>query len=157
MAEDRKLLARKRDADRKRASRALNGTIKRSEMTAEELAHIREKDRICKKKKRMNLTPEEKEIVKMKDRDRKQKDRTKKKEKINVNTVIRMRKHRLLQTDNKKLIARDKAKEGMRVWRKEGPVRDYFERTKKHVWAVKWRKFLSKNPKIRELEEKKKS
>ena len=156
MNEEKRILARKKDAERKRISRALKGTKKRSEMTPIELAHLREIERKSQRKKRINETSAEKERIRMQDKDKKQKDRTSKKESINIRTVIRMRKHRLLQSENKKSLARNKAKEGMRVLRREGPLRDYLERKKKHVWAVKWRKFLSQNPKIKELEERKK-
>ena len=156
MNEEKRILARKRDAERKRNSRALNGTKKRSEMTPEELAHLRDIEKKSKRKKRINETSAGKEIIRMKDKDRKQKDRTTNKESFNISTVIHMRKHRLLQSENKKSLARNKAKEGMRVLRREGPLRDYLERNKKHVWAVKWRKFLSQNPKIKELQERKK-
>ena len=78
------------------------------------------------------------------------------KERNNLNKLIFMRKQRLLQSEEEKIISRKKAREGMRIFRKEGPIREYLERNKKHVWAVKWRKVLSKNQKLKDLEDKKK-
>ena len=159
-SEDEKMQARKKDAERKRASRALQGTKKRSEMTNDELAHIRELDRKSKKIRRNNLTSQEKDVIRIKDRNAKQIKRNSltlaQKEKNKIKLLIQVRKHRLLQSERNKSIARYKAKEGMRVIRKEGPMREFTERRKKHVWAIKWRKFLSCNPIIRDLEEKKK-
>ena len=77
------------------------------------------------------------------------------KDKEKIAKLISMRKFRLVETEEKKKIEREKAKEGMKVLRREGPIRKYLYRTKRHLWTVKWRKFLSKNPKYRELEEKK--
>ena len=159
-SEEEKLQARKKDAERKRASRALKGTKKRSEMTNEELAHVRKLDRNSKKIRRNNLTMEEKDVIKIKDRKAKQMKRNSltiaQKEKNKIKLLIQVRKHRLLQSEINKSIARYKAKGGMRVIREKGPMRAFSERRKKHVWAVKWKKFLSCNPIIRELEEKKK-
>ena len=78
------------------------------------------------------------------------------KERNNLNKLIFMRKHRLLQSEEQKIISRKKAREGMRIFRKDGPIREYLERNKKHVWAVKWRKVLSQNLKLKDLEDKKK-
>ena len=147
-SEQEKLFARKKDADRKRLSRKLRPPKRRCEMTVEELSVARNLDRIRKQKNRMNLTSKEKEDAKLKDRERKKK--------LRVQSLICMRKLRLLQSEQSKSIARYKAKEGMRVRRREGPMREYMERNKKHIWAVKWRKFLSLNPKIRALDGEKK-
>ena len=65
-----------------------------------------------------------------------------------------MRKYWLVETEENKKISRKKAKEGMVVLRREGPIREYRERTKRHLWTVKWRKFLSQNPMYRELKKK---
>ena len=158
-SEDEKMQARKKDAERKRASRALQGTKKRSEMTNDELAHIRELDRKSKKIRRNNLTSQEKDVIRIKDRNAKQIKRNSltlaQKEKNKIKILIQVRTHRLLQSERNKSVARYKAKEGMRVFRKEGPMREFSERRKKHIWAVKWKKFLSLNPMIKELEEKK--
>ena len=147
-SEQEKLFARKKDADRKRLSRKLRPPKRRCEMTVEELSVARNLDRIRKQKNRMNLTSKEKEDAKLKDRERKKK--------LRVQSLICMRKLQLLQSEQSKSIARYKAKEGMRVRRREGPMREYMERNKKHIWAVKWRKFLSLNPKIRALDGEKK-
>lgn len=171
-SEDKKTLARKKDTERKRLSRLLRPPKKRSEMTNEELIRVRESDKVRKQNERMNQTSQEKENNKEKDRkrkargsqdsNRKAKQKQRKtltldeKERKNLETLIHMRKRRLLQTEEMKSLARYKAKVGMRTCRKDGPMRDYLERNKRHVWAVKWRKFLSKNPILRDLEEKKK-
>ena len=42
----------------------------------------------------------------------------------------------------------------MRVLRKEGPIKEFSERIKRHKWTVRLRKFLACNPNIRELEKK---
>ena len=147
-SDQEKLFARKKDAERKRLSRKLRPPKRRCEMTVEELSVARNLDRIRKQKNRMNLTSKEKEDAKLKDRERKKK--------LRVQSLICMRKLRLLQSEQSKSIARYKAKEGMRVRRREGPMREYMERNKKHIWAVKWRKFLSLNPKIRALDGEKK-
>ena len=163
MSDNEKALARKKDAERKRASRARKGTKKRSEMTQEELTLVRELDKKKKQKRRQKLTEEEREEIRDKDRKRKRKrkpeskkDPKEKREKGNISSLLSMRKLRLLQTEEKKSLARQKAKEGMRIYRQEGPVREYKERDKKHKWAVKWKKYLLQNPMICELEEKKK-
>ena len=153
-SEEEKLLARKKDVERKRIARAK----KKSDMTNEELAHIREADRSRQKRRRMNLSTQEKEMIKIRDRKAKQKKRNSltqvEKDKANVKLLIQIRKYRLLQSEKSKSIARYKAKLGMRVLRKEGPIMEFSERIKKHIWAVKWRKFLACNPNIRELEKK---
>ena len=156
---------------------------RRSEMTSEELAHVRQQDKERKQWARLRLNEEEKETIRVKDRERRAEARKKLKEeqkekiratdrerranargkltkkakdKEKLTKLIRMRKNRLTETEESKKIARNKAKEGMKVLRRDGPIRKYFERTKKHSWAVKWRKFLSQNPFYRELAEKKK-
>ena len=155
---------------------------KRTEMTSEELRHIRQLERERKKKRRLELDEEEKEKIRAKDRERRaearlrmeneQKEKIRaiarerraeamkkmkqnEKDKEKIAKLISMRKFRLVETEEKKKIEREKAKEGMKVLRREGPIRKYLYRTKRHLWTVKWRKFLSKNPKYRELEEKK--
>ena len=154
--EENKLLARKRDSERKRVSRALKGTKKRSDMTPEELDHIRQLERNRQHRRRINLTVQKKEEILKKDREAKQRKRASNKEKSRIYSLIHVRKHRLMQSEEKKSIARYKAKVGMKICRKEGPLKDFIERKKKHTWAVKWRKFLSQNPEVRELEKKKK-
>ena len=155
---------------------------KRTEMTPEELRHVRQLERERKQKRRLQLNKEEKENIRVKDRERRaearlrmekeQKEKIRatdrkrraearkkmeqnKKDKERIAKLISMRKYRLVETEEKKKIAREKAKEGMRVLRREGPIKKYLYRTKRHLWTVKWRKFLSKNPMYRELEEKK--
>ena len=142
-------------------------------MTSEELAHVRQQDKERKQRARLQLNEEEKETIRVKDRERRAEARKKLKEeqkekiratdrerranargkltkkakdKEKITKLIRMRKNRLTETEESKKIARNKAKEGMKVLRRDGPMRKYFERTKKHSWAVKWKKFLSKNP-----------
>ena len=191
MSEDEKLLARMKDAERKRLARLLRPTKKRSEMTSEELNKARASDKIRKQNERFRLTSQKKEIIKKKDRKRKKKgklvfkeekknsEEEKKylkqkknnraikqkqrkcmiladKERNNLKKLIFMRKQRLLQSEEEKIILRTKAREGMRTFRKEGPIREYLERNKKHVWAVKWRKVLSQNLKLKDLEDEKK-
>ena len=160
------------------------GGRKRSEMTQEELAQVRKLDRDKKQKRRMNLSEEEKNKIREKDRksraeerknmeeeekeriraidrvrkaERRKKGRKEDEEKVKINDLIRKRRTRLMETEGEKQLYRDKAKIGMRVLRKEGPMRKYQERNKQHKWAVKWKKFLSQNPMFRELEEKKKT
>ena len=155
---------------------------RRTEMTTEELTHIRQLERERKQKRRLELDEEEKEKIRTTDRGRraearlrmekeqkekiratererraearKKMDQTEK-DKERIAKLISMRKLRLVETEEKKKIAREKAKEGMRVLRREGPIRKYLYRTKRHLWTVKWRRFLSKNPMYRELEAKK--
>ena len=158
-SEKEKLLIREKAAERKRRSRALKGMKKRCDMTDEELTHVRELDRSRQKRRRSNISIEEKEIIKIKDKKAKQRKRDSftqaEKEKVKTDHLIQKRKYRLLQSEKSKTIARYKAKEGMRVLRKEGPIRKFLYRTKRHLWTVKWRRFLSQNPIYRELEEKK--
>ena len=157
---------------------------RRSEMTSEELAHVRQLDKERKQKARLGLNEEEKEKIRAKDRERRaearQKLKEEQKEKIraiererranawgkltekgkdkeNITKLIRMRKNRLIEDEESKRMARNKAKEGRKVLRRDGPMRKYFERTKKHSWAVKWKKFLSQNPMYRVQAEKKKN
>ena len=191
MSEEAKLLARMKDAERKRLARLLRPPKKRSEMTSEELNKVRASDKIRKQNERLRLTSQKKEIIKIKDRKRKKKEKfvikedkeysekekkylkqkksnrkmkqkqrkcviLAEKERNNLNKLIFMRKQRLLQSEEEKIITRKKAREGMRIFRKEGPIREYLERNKKHVWAVKWRKVLSQNQKLKDLEDKKK-
>ena len=63
----------------------------------------------------------------------------------------------LLESDDDEMkeFARQKAKDGMRMHRKEGALRIFKERNKKHLWAVKWKTYLSKNPDISQLEDEK--
>ena len=107
------------------------------------------------------MKEEQKEKVRTNERERRaiarSKQTKKAKDKEKFNKLIRMRKHRLLETEESKQCARNKAKEGMKVLRRDGPIRSYLERPKKHSWAVKWKKFLSQNPIYRELEKKKRN
>ena len=155
---------------------------KRNEMTPEKLAEIRKLDRERKQRKRMSQSKDESENIRARDRERRAEARKKmdeekkarirvidkerkaeairkmKKEdleKFRITKLIRMRKYRLMATEGNKQLARNKAKMGMMVLRIEGPMRKYLERNKKHIWAVKWKKFLSKNPQLKELEQKK--
>ena len=68
-----------------------------------------------------------------------------------------MRKFRLLLSDEMKITARKKAREGMTLFRKEGALRDYMQRKKRGFCEMKWNKFLGENPKFKALEEIKKS
>ena len=160
---DEKISAKKKDAERKRTSRALKESKKRSEMTQEELTLVRELDRKRAQRTRIHFTNEKREEIKKKDRERKRKpeersDETKERtEKKKMSSLISRRKLRLLENKESKTLARQNAKEGMRVFRREGPIRDYKERKKTHKWAVRWKKYLIQNPKISELEEKKKT
>ena len=132
---------------------------RRSDMTPDELAHVRKLDREKHQRRRMKLNLAQKEEIKKKDRERRAEARKQlkndEKERIGISNLIRMRKYRLMQTEDSKNEAKNKAKKGMRILRKEGPIRKYLERKKKHKWAVKWRRFLSQNPSYKELEEKK--
>ena len=125
---------------------------KRSEMSIEELTSVRLSDKAKKQRRRLNLTEDKKEEIRRKDRDRKKEN----KEQEKICSLLRMRKMRLVQSDEKKESQRQQARDGMRMHRKEGPVRKFKERNKKHEWAVKWKKYLSKNPEISQLEDKKK-
>ena len=133
---------------------------KRKDMTPEKLANIRRLDRERKQRYRMKLNEEEKAKIRVKDRQSRAKAREimteKDKDKERINSLIGMRKYRLMESEEKKKLAKNKAKEGMRILRKEGPIRKYLDRTKRHIWAVKWKKFLSQNPEFKELEKKKK-
>ena len=133
---------------------------KRKDMTPGELAQIRKADRERQQRRRIKLDEQEKEKIRIKDRESRakvmEKMTEKEKEKKRVIKVIRMRKYCLMETEEKRKLAQNKAKEGMRILRKEGPIRNYIERNKRHAWAVKWKKFLSQNPEFQELEKKKK-
>ena len=147
---------------------------KREEMTPEELEHLRKLEREKKQRRRMKLTKEEKYTIREKETlgraearkkmtkeekeyknviERERRARARKKmgdretEKERISALIGMRKYRLTETEESKKLAREKAKKGMRILRREGPIRKYLERTRRHVWTVKWRKFLSLNTK----------
>ena len=108
-SEEKNLLRKKRDAERKRLARSQKPPKKRSEMTDEELNKVREIDRVRKQNSNKNLTNQESEKNKIK-------------------SLILMRKMRLLQSEEKKSIDRYKARNGMKALRKEGPMRKYVER-----------------------------
>ena len=133
---------------------------KRKDMTPGELAQIRKADRERQQRRRFKLAEQEKEKIRIKDRESRAKVwgkmTEKEKEKERIMNVIRMRKYRLMETEEKRKLAQNKAKEGMRILRKEGPIRNYLERNRRHACAVKWKKFLSQNPKFKKLEEEKK-
>ncbi len=141
--------AKKKGAERKGTNRSL--TKKRSEMTKEELTCLRKSDKEKKQRSRSNLTEEKKEEIRRKERNRKRENT----EQETMNSLLRMRKMRLVQSDEMKEFARQKAKDGMRMHRKEGALRIFKERNKKHLWAVKWKTYLSKNPDISQLEDEK--
>ena len=132
----------------------------RKDMTPEELAHIRRLDRERKQRYRINLNKEKKDKIRVKDRQSKaeaRKNKTEKeKDEERITSLIGMRKYRLMESEENRKIARNKAKEGMKILRKEGPIRKYVERARRHVWAVRWKKYLSQNPELKELEKKKK-
>ena len=136
------------------------GKKKRTDMTQEELAHVRKLDREKQQRRRMKLSKDEKDEIKKNNTERRAEARKKltesKKERFRINKLISMRKYRLLQNEKDAKVAKYKAKEGMRLLKKEGPIMKYLERKKKHISAVKWRKFLSQNPFYKELEERKK-
>ena len=77
-SEEEKSLIRKKNAEKVRLCRAKKGIKKRSEMNAEELLKVREKEKIKKRMQKINMTNEQKDILKAKDRDRKAKDKEKK-------------------------------------------------------------------------------
>ena len=99
-------------------------------------------------------------MIRVRDRESRAKAREKlnekERKKERMAALIGMRKYRLKETKENRKLAKKKAKEGMRILRKEGPIRKYVERSRRHLWAVKWKKFLSQNPEYKELEEKKK-
>ena len=132
-----------READRKRWD------IKQRSMTEEERDKVRESHRQSMAKRRIkesNISlkdPEnKKDIVKIK-----------KNERNLIKQVLRRRRERLLLSEEMKLAARDKAREGMREFRKEGRLRKYMQRKKRGFVEMKWKKFLSVNPKFMALEE----
>lgn len=77
-SEEEKNLIRKKNAEQVRLCRARKGVKKRSEMNAEELSSVREKDKIKKRIQKINMTDEQKDKLREKDRDRKAKDRNNK-------------------------------------------------------------------------------
>ena len=118
---------------------------KRTEMTSEELRHIRQLERERKQKRRLELDEEEKEKIRAKDMERRaearlrmeneQKEKIRaiarerraearkkmkqnEKDKEKIAKLISMRKFRLVETEEKKKIEREKAKEGMKVLRR---------------------------------------
>ena len=133
---------------------------KRKDMTPEELAHFRKLEKDRKQRYRMKLSEEKKDMIRARDSESRAKARKnlneKEKKKERLAALIGMRKYRLKETKENRKLAKKKAKEGMRILRKEGPIRKYVERSRRHLWAVKWNKFLSQNPEYKELEEKKK-
>ena len=131
----------------------------RKDMTSEELAHIRRLDRERKQRYRINLNKEKKDKIRVKDRQSKAEARKSKTEKEKdeerITSLIGMRKYRLMESEENRKIARNKAKEEMKILRKRGQIRKYVERARRHVWAVRWKKYLSQNPELKELEKKK--
>ena len=114
------------------------------DMTPEELAHIRRLDRERKQRYRINLNKEKKDKIRVKDRQSKAEARKSKTEKEKdeerITSLIGMRKYRLMESEENRKIARNKAKEEMKILRKRGQIRKYVERARRHVWAVKWNK-----------------
>ena len=172
MTEDEKSLARKKDALRKKAERALKGIKKRSDMSPETLSKVREADRKRWDSKQRSMTVEEREKVreshrrsmakrrssgKITSKDTgKKKDKVKiKKERAKIRQVLRRRTARLLLSDEMKISERKKAREGMIVFRKEGRLRSYKQRKKRGFCEMKWKKLLAENPMLKALEDKK--
>ena len=175
MTEDEKSLARKKDSIRKKAERALKGIKKRKDMSPETLEKVREADRKRWNSKEMSMTEEERDKDRESHRQSMAKRRSegkigikdpgnkkckesvtiKKKEISQIRQVLRRRKARLTLSEEMKISARKKAREGMRVFRKEGRLRMYMQRKKRGFCEMKWKKFLAANPKFMALEDKK--
>ena len=166
MTEEEKSLARKKDAMRKRKRRDMSPEtldkvreadrkrwdIKQRSMTEEEREKVRESHRQRKKAKKRR--EENKCIIKNQD-NKKDSVQNNKKERARIRQVLRRRKERLLLSEEMKLTARKKAREGMTVFRKEGRLREFMQRKRRGFCEMKWKKFLAANPKFMALEEKK--
>ena len=165
MTEEERNAARKKDAMRKRESRAINGVKRRKDLSPERLKHVREMERKRWNMNQRNMTEEEREKVREKDRQRKSKYRrarnikmkkdNNQSERKKIKHVLRMRKARLLLSEEMRILERIKAQEGMVALRKVGRLRKYMQRKKRGFCEMKWNKFLAENPKFMALEEKK--
>ena len=98
-------------------------------MDEQERERIRAIDRVRKAERRKKGRKEDEEKVRAQNRERMKNDRAKlnrkQSDKVKITDLIRKRKNRLMETEGEKKCARNKAKIGMRVLRKEGPMRKY--------------------------------
>ena len=152
-----RLLLNEEEKEKIRAKDREKRAEARKKLEEEQKEKIKAADKERRATARKNMKEEHKEKARANERERREKMTIKEKDKKKIIKLIRMRKHRLLESDENKKIARNKAKVGMKVLRRDGPIRKYLERPKKHSWAVKWKKFLSQHPMYQELERKKKN
>ena len=163
MTEEEKSMARKKDAMRKKLERALKGTKKRGDMSPETLDKVRKADRKRWHIKQRSMNEEERDKVReghkksmakkrdtgkikiLKQKNEESNAKTKKKEQANIRQVLRMRKIRYLLSDKMKIKEREKAREGMMEFRKEGRLREYMQRKRRGICDMKWEKFLAEN------------
>ena len=163
MTEEEKSMARKKDAMRKKLERALKGTKKRGDMSPETLDKVRKEDRKRWHIKQRSMNEEERDKVReghkksmakkrgtgkikiLKQKNEESNAKTKKKEQANIRQVLRMRKIRYLLSDKMKILEREKAREGMMEFRKEGRLREYMQRKRRGICDMKWEKFLAEN------------
>ena len=163
MTEEEKSMARKKDAMRKKLERALKGTKKRGDMSPETLDKVRKADRKRWHNKQRSMNEEERDKVReghkksmakiratgkikiLKQKNEESNAKTKKKEQANIRQVLRMRKIRYLLSDKMKILEREKAREGMMEFRKEGRLREYMQRKRRGFCDMKWKKFLAEN------------
>ena len=163
MTEEEKSMARKKDAMRKKLERAQKGTKKRGDMSPETLDKVRKADRKRWHNKQRSMNEEERDKVReghkksmakiratgkikiLKQKNEESNARTKKKEQANIRQVLRMRKIRYLLSDKMKILEREKAREGMMEFRKEGRLREYMQRKRRGFCDMKWKKFLAEN------------
>ena len=165
MTEEERSLARKKDAMRK---------MKRRDMSPKTLDKVREADRKRWDIRQRSMTEEERDKVRESHRQsmarkrrsegiisfeersyKKDSSQVKRNERAKIKQVLRRRKERLLLSNEMKIAAREKAREGMMEFRKEGRLRKYMQRKKRGFCEMKWKKFLVANPRFMALEEKK--
>ena len=98
---------RKKHAEAQKRYRSKKGSQKRSEMSSEDLTHLRELDRKKQQNKKANMTEVEKELFKAKDRKRKAEQRKAKKERemkaeAEKNDLNAQKKKKLMQKKNRR-------------------------------------------------------
>lgn len=99
-SEEEKKIERKKNAERIRLYRAKKGQKKRSDMTPDELAKERAKDRNKKRRKRMKMTDMQRDKVKAKDRERKARKRRQRETKNVAEETSQKTKQKLKQLSN---------------------------------------------------------
>ena len=144
---------RKKHAEAQRRHRDKEGNLKRSEMSSEYLAHVRELDRNNKKTKKENMTKEEHDAFKARDRERKAKERKAKK---NREMKDKAEEKQDVHTSKKKKLRQKKHND--RIQRKIRDERTEEEKERRNAeQAGKMRKKRSKFSNEKKMLEKKKS